>query len=58
MDEVDPAHYESKVVPGLYIIGEALDYDGPSGGYNLDFAWNTGQKAGKAAGAYAASYLK
>ena len=26
---------ESKLVSGLYIIGEALDVDGISGGYNL-----------------------
>jgi predicted flavoprotein YhiN len=58
IDEVDLKYYESKAVPGLYIVGEALDYDGPSGGYNLDFAWDTGQKAGRAAGAYTASYLK
>ena len=33
--EVDRKSMESKIVPGLYIIGEALDIDGISGGYNL-----------------------
>jgi predicted flavoprotein YhiN len=58
MSEVDEKHFESKKAPGLYFAGEVLDYDGPSGGYNLDHAWSTGQKAGKAAGAYCASYLR
>ena len=38
---------ESKIVPGLYIIGELLDVDGDCGGYNLAFAWLSGIKAGK-----------
>jgi predicted flavoprotein YhiN len=50
MDAVHPESFESKDVPGLYFAGEVLDCDGPSGGYNLDCAWNTGLKAGAAAG--------
>ncbi|MDR1495963.1 MAG: NAD(P)/FAD-dependent oxidoreductase [Clostridiales Family XIII bacterium] len=57
LSEVSEKYFESKDVPGLYFAGEVLDYDGPSGGYNLDYAWNTGLKAGRAAGAYCASYL-
>lgn len=38
---------ESKIVPGLYIVGELLDVDGKCGGYNLSFAWITGMLAGK-----------
>jgi predicted flavoprotein YhiN len=55
MDEVNEKYFESKAVPGLYFAGEILDYDGPSGGFNLDHAWNTGLKAGRAAGAYRVS---
>lgn len=33
---------------GLYFTGELIDYDGECGGYNLENAWNTGRKAGKA----------
>ena len=33
---------ESKIVNGLYIIGELLDVDGDCGGYNLGFAWISG----------------
>ena len=40
LDEVTD-HCESKKQPGLYIIGELLDYDGPCGGYNLSNAWYT-----------------
>lgn len=46
-DEVDPKTLESKIVPGLYFCGEVLDIDGDSGGYNLQFAWSSGQVAGK-----------
>ena len=33
--EIDRKTMESKIVTGLYVIGEALDIDGISGGYNL-----------------------
>jgi predicted flavoprotein YhiN len=55
--EVNEKYFESKAAPGLYFAGEVLDAAAPSGGYNLDHAWNTGLKAGRAAGAYCASYL-
>ena len=35
LKEVDRKTMKSKIVDGLYIIGEALDIDGVSGGYNL-----------------------
>ncbi len=37
---------ETRCVPDLYIIGEALDVDGPCGGYNLHWAWATGLLSG------------
>jgi predicted Rossmann fold flavoprotein len=46
--QVNPDTMESRLVSGLYFAGELLDYDGPSGGYNLHFAWESGIKAGKA----------
>jgi hypothetical protein len=46
--EIDEASGESKMTKGLYFAGELLDYDGPSGGFNLHFAWASGIKAGKA----------
>jgi predicted Rossmann fold flavoprotein len=57
MTGVSEKYFESKDAPGLYFVGEVLDADGPSGGYNLDHAWNTGLKAGRAAGAYCASLV-
>ena len=43
---VDPKTMESKLIKGLYIVGEALDVDGDSGGYNLQWAWTSGYLAG------------
>lgn len=37
--EVDRRTMASRICPGLYIIGEALDVDGRCGGYNLSFAF-------------------
>ena len=47
--EVDPSTMESKIVPGLYSAGEALDLDAHTGGYNLQIAWSTGHLAGVSA---------
>jgi predicted flavoprotein YhiN len=38
---------ESKLVPGLYLIGEILDCDGRIGGFNFQWAWATGFLAGR-----------
>lgn len=40
---------EARAVPGLFAAGEALDVDGPCGGYNLHWAWASGIVAGDAA---------
>lgn len=45
MDEIDERTMESKILRGLYFAGEVLNYDGPCGGWNLHFAWQTGLKA-------------
>lgn len=47
IEEVNPTTLESRLVEGLYIVGELLDIDGICGGYNLTFAMLTGIKAGK-----------
>lgn len=39
-------NYASKIVPNLYVIGEVLDVDGECGGYNLMFAWMSGNTVG------------
>ena len=39
---------EAKALPGLYVIGEALDVTGWLGGYNFQWAWASGVAAGRA----------
>ncbi|ESQ89505.1 NAD(FAD)-utilizing dehydrogenase [Asticcacaulis sp. AC460] len=39
---------ESKLVPGLYFIGECVDVTGWLGGYNFQWAWSSGWAAGQA----------
>ena len=39
--DVNPKTMESKICPGLYLIGELLDVDGDCGGYNLQWAWSS-----------------
>lgn len=40
---------ESRVCPGLHLVGEILDVDGRIGGYNFQWAWASGFVAGVAA---------
>ena len=46
--DVNLGSLESKIVPGLYITGEVLDFARDCGGFNLAFAWMTGSRAGRA----------
>ncbi len=48
--QFDPRTMESLLVPGLYACGEVLDIDGDCGGYNLQWAWSSGHRAGQCAG--------
>ena len=45
--EFDPETLESRIVPGLYACGELLDVDGDCGGFNLQWAWASGLRAGE-----------
>ncbi len=45
---INPATCESRRIKQFYVIGEALDVDGPCGGFNLDWAWTSGIVAGEA----------
>ena len=47
LDEIDLNTFESKKYPHLYIIGEALDVDGDTGGYNIQFAFSSGYLCAK-----------
>ena len=48
LDEIDFKAMESKVCNGLHIVGELLDIDGVTGGFNFQNAWTTGFLAGVA----------
>ncbi len=48
LPEIDPKTMESRLVPGLYFVGEVIDIDGDTGGYNLQAAISTGYLAAKA----------
>lgn len=45
--EIDPRTMESKLVKGLYFVGEVIDIDATTGGYNLQAAFSTGWVAGE-----------
>lgn len=44
--EINPATMESKLATGVYFIGEVLDLDALTGGFNLQIAWSTAYAAG------------
>ena len=49
---VDTAHInqktmESRLVPGLYFVGEVMDVTGHLGGHNFQWAWSSGAAAGR-----------
>ena len=43
--EVNPKTMEAKKVKNLYFVGEVLDVDAVTGGYNLQVAWSTAYAA-------------
>ncbi|MCL5017512.1 MAG: NAD(P)/FAD-dependent oxidoreductase [Patescibacteria group bacterium] len=46
LDEVNFKTMESRVVPRLFIVGDTLNINRPSGGYSLQLCWTTGYIAG------------
>jgi len=44
--EVDPKTMGSRLFQNLFLVGEILDLDGLSGGFNLQMCWSTGFVAG------------
>jgi predicted Rossmann fold flavoprotein len=47
-DALSSKTMESRLVPGFYVIGEAVDVTGWLGGYNFQWAWASGWAAGQA----------
>jgi predicted Rossmann fold flavoprotein len=46
--ELSSTTMESRLVPGLYFIGEVVDVTGHLGGFNFQWAWASGFAAGQA----------
>ncbi len=49
LGEIDPASMESRVCPGLFLVGEILDVDGRLGGFNFQWAWASAKVAAQSA---------
>ena len=47
LDEVDFKTMQSRLFPNLYLVGDILNIDRPSGGYSLQLCWTTGFVAGE-----------
>lgn len=48
LDEINRKTMESRIVKGLYFVGEVMDIDGDSGGYALQAVWSTSALAASA----------
>jgi predicted Rossmann fold flavoprotein len=48
LGEVNLATMESRQVAGLHLVGELLDVDGVTGGFNFQHCWTSGWLAGQA----------
>jgi hypothetical protein len=46
LGEVNLATMESRLQPGLFLVGELLDVDGLTGGFNFQHCWTAGWLAG------------
>lgn len=49
LSEMDVSTMSSKLYPNLFVVGDMLNIDRPSGGYGLQLCWTTGFVAGTAA---------
>ena len=52
LTEVDFKTMSSTLFRNLYLVGDVLDIDRPSGGYSLQICWTSGFVAGKSAAQY------
>lgn len=50
LDQVNFKTMESLVCPGLFLAGDILDFDRPSGGFSLQICWSTGWRVGEVVG--------
>ncbi|TSC89230.1 MAG: flavoprotein [Parcubacteria group bacterium Gr01-1014_3] len=49
LEEVNFKTMQSRLIPWLYLVGDVLNVDRPSGGYSLQLCWTTGYVAGDSA---------
>jgi predicted Rossmann fold flavoprotein len=47
LDEIDPRTMQSRLCPGLFLVGEILDVDGRIGGFNFQWAWSSARAAAR-----------
>jgi len=45
LSEIDASTMQSRVCPGVFLVGEILDVDGRIGGFNFQWAWSSGYVA-------------
>lgn len=48
LGEINPRTMESRVSPGLFLVGEVVDVDGRLGGFNFQWAWASAATAARA----------
>ncbi|GAA2541022.1 NAD(P)/FAD-dependent oxidoreductase [Microbacterium mitrae] len=49
--DIDTKSMRSKLIDNLFVVGDLLDINRPSGGYSLQICWTTGYVAGRAVAA-------
>jgi len=49
LDEIDTRTMASRIHPNIFVTGDMLHVNRPSGGYSLQLAWTTGWVAGMSA---------
>lgn len=52
LEEIDFKTMRSQKIENLFLAGDILDFDRPSGGFSLQICWTTGFIAGKNAGVF------
>ncbi len=45
LNEIDASTMQSRLCPGLFLVGEILDVDGRIGGFNFQWAWSSARVA-------------
>ena len=46
LEEVNFKTMQSRIIPNIFLVGDVLNIDRPSGGYSLQLCWTTGYIAG------------